>query len=589
MLRPLLQVVIISAFVYGSSAYGRHTLHGENPAPTANVGDGRIIQKYSFAPPQITEVVIAGERLARLAMPDAPCGGAIGRPALPARAAHILLPPGTAAAKIRILADGKIPLGEAYLVEPVECPAPLSAVSPTVPGPPIRDHAVYTSIKPYPATRYREIGTYDFRGYRILILRLQPVEYTPKTGALAYYPELTVIVETREVAKPHGLFRGRAADEREAATRVDNPAAVADYPRLARTAAEDYELLIIAHPPWLAASFQPLKDYHDTTGIMTEIRTTAEVGGTTPDDLRDYIRDEYLNHGIEYVLVAADDHQLPAQDLYVKSWEGIIHGDPPIYSYDMPADVYFGCLDGTYNFDGDALWGEPTDGEDGGDVDLLAEVYVGRAPVDDIADADRFVTKTLAYLTAAGPYLEKVIIAAELLGYGGPVQYAAPYMDEIIDGSSNHGYTTVGVPSDQYTIELLYDRDWPNWPAAEMISRINAGRHIINHLGHCIDYYALKMYETDVAQLTNDDYCFIYTQGCYAGAFDSLGCMAEYFTVDYDHGAFAGIMNARYGYGSSRTTEQTTDSPAQRFDREFCDAVFNPAETRVGLRPTPTH
>ncbi|UCF12950.1 MAG: hypothetical protein JSW06_01510, partial [Thermoplasmatales archaeon] len=64
--------------------------------------------------------------------------------------------------------------------------------------------------------------------------------------------------------------------------------------------------------------------------------------------------------------------------------------------------------------------------------------------------------------------------------------WGGDYMDELIDGCSDHGYTTVGIPSDEYNISTLYDRPWgePRWPKQELIMLINNNTHIINHLGH---------------------------------------------------------------------------------------------------------
>jgi hypothetical protein len=134
-------------------------------------------------------------------------------------------------------------------------------------------------------------------------------------------------------------------------------------------------------------------------------------------------------------------------------------------------------------------------------------------------------------------------------------------------------------------IDELYDQDWPDyyWPPSEIISRINSGVHFINHLGHCNETIALKNHINSLVQLTNDEYCFIYTQGCHAGCFDGVDCWAEHVTAKNDHGAFAVAMNARYGFGSSRTSLQTTDSPSQRFAREFWDAIFDPVENKREL------
>jgi hypothetical protein len=270
--------------------------------------------------------------------------------------------------------------------------------------------------------------------------------------------------------------------------------------------------------------------------------------------------------------------------MYVASWEGVIYGDSTYYEYDLPSDLYFACLDGTFNYDGDGANGEPTDGEGGGDVDLMAEVTVGRAAVDDIAEAEQFVSKTLEYLTCNKPYLDNVLVTAERLYYGGDVEFAAPYMEEMFDSSAMHGYLTYGFPTDQLNVEPLFDRDSENqyWEISEIVDRINNGVHIINHLGHSNQFISYKMHYTELTQLTNDDLFFTYVQGCLAGAFDWDNCWAEYLTAKRDRAAFAGVLLARYGFGRSRTSYMTTDSPSQRFDREFWDAVYRPGEsTRV--------
>jgi len=48
----------------------------------------------------------------------------------------------------------------------------------------------------------------------------------------------------------------------------------------------------------------------------------------------------------------------------------------------LPTDQYCVCLDGTWNADGDANWGElasPSIGEPGDDVDFVPDVNLGRA------------------------------------------------------------------------------------------------------------------------------------------------------------------------------------------------------------------
>jgi len=536
----------------------------------------QIAVDYYFEKPEIINVDIGGEQFQRIIMKDAPNSGDIGNPALPARGARILIPYGADVTGIEIIAEDMDFLGSDFYIEPIGRPVKLSS-NPGPLMPPEPNKAVYESDQVFPSEDYKEIGVFEFRGYQILNLRLQPFEYTGATGELGYYRHLTVIVNTSESRKEAELFRGFAQDELEVSGRVDNPDDLGSYMAASKRDAKNFDLLIITTTS-LAGSFQPLKDYHDTTGFITEIHTTTDIGSTDPDDVRDYIRDRYLNDGIDYVLIGADDDLIPAKDLYVESWEG--YGAEIEYS--MPGDVYFGCLDGTYNYDGDSYWGEPNDGAGGGDVDLIAEVYVGRACVGSTTEADRFVNKTIQYLTSTSGYLQNVLMCGEYLGFGGVSDYAGTMMDQMVDGSSADGYTTVGIPSDLYSVDRLYDRDWPgnDWPSSELTSRINGGLHVINHLGHGSETSALKLSTSSImSSLNNADHLFLYSQACLSGHFDGLDCYAEYMNIKSDYAAFAVVMNARYGWG----TNSSTDGPSQRFDREFWDAVFSTSENKPEL------
>jgi len=534
-----------------------------------------ITIEYFFENPTVQSVTILDNVYDRVVMEGAPNFGYPGHPALPARGVNILVPYGCEVTGIEIITDEKVLVGRGYNIEPVGHPYPLSA-DPTTITPPEPNDAIYNSTNPLPEARHKNIGVQNFRGYQYLVLRLHPVEYIPKSGELYYYPRMRVTVNTENIGKAAPLYRGMPEDEAGIISRVDNPDILSSYTSAPKHREKSYDLLIITTDAFVPY-FEPLKDYHDTTGIPTEIHTTTTIGSTDPTDIRDYIRERYLNDGIQYVIIGGDDDIIPAVDLYVVSSEG---ADPYIEP-NMPGDIYFGCLDGTYNYDGDAQWGEPTDGEGGGDVDLVAEVYVGRASASTAGDVYQFVLKTIAYLTCEDEYLNKTVLVGENLAFGGFGEYGGYSLDEIIDVSNAHGYTTYGHPSMLYELDKLYDLTYPgnSWPQSEIISRINSGVHIVNHYGHCNASWALKMTSTDVLyQFTNYDYCFIYSQGCMAGQFDDTECWAEHVHVFTDKGAFAAVMNARYGWG-----DYGTDGPSQRFDREFFDAIYNPAEAKPQL------
>jgi hypothetical protein len=520
----------------------------------------QVTMDYFFEAPQTVPVIIDGQVYDRIVMRGCPNSGAVGHPALPARGAQILLPFGAEVESVRIETGEPVMLPGRYRIEPVGQPVRLSD-DPGAVAPPAPDPAVYSLNTAVPSSMFETAGVHAFRGYGIAILKLQPVQYVPATGKLSWFPRLTVKVNTAPTGRAGALYRGLEQDRLEVMRKVDNPWMANTYVTNGRLGGKGYDLLILTTDA-LAPSFQPLKNYHDAHSIATEIHTTTDVGSNDPIDVRDYIRQRYENDGIEYVIIGGDDDVIPAKDLYVDG------------ESTMPGDIFFSCLDGSWNWDGDGRWGEPNDGEGGGDVDLVAEVYVGRACAGNTTEADRFVTKTLWYLENNHSTPENVLLVGEYLGFGGVAEWGGNYLDELIDGSSAHGYTTIGIPSDRYTIDTLYERDG-NWSKTDLLNRLDAGIHILNHLGHGSPDYAMKLYNSDILNsVQNEDLCFVYSQTCLAGHLDDFDCWAEHMNIKIDEGAFAVIMNARYGYGALNST----DGPSQRYDREFWDAVFSEAE-----------
>ena len=70
------------------------------------------------------------------------------------------------------------------------------------------------------------------------------------------------------------------------------------------------------------------------------------------------------------------------------------------------------------------------------------------------------------------------------------------------------------------------------------MSLFNSGDYgIYNHLGHANTSYVMKLVNSDVDTLTNDNYFFIYSQGCYPGDFpDDCHCR----TFHHEHAARGG-------------------------------------------------
>jgi len=543
-----------------------------------------------------------------------------GLPVLPFKTAKILLPHGFDVEDISVTCGNKVVLPGSYLVEPGQQAVPLSYEGPVEPTPPKLE--VYDSTAPFPGKLYSDNTVQSKSGYRMLLVNLHPVEYIPAPGELSYYESLTAEVTLKPATKAddeaHNV-RLMGQDGEVNREIVDNPEAIKSYGATLSSFTGsplldpgDYEYLIITSQALKDTpgpnNFQALRDDKISRNITATIVTTewiyANYPGTRPDGgvdnatrIRNFIIDAYNTWGTKYVLLGGDGD---GDDVGGESGDDIIpHRGFAVLDVgdsDIPADMYYACLDGSFDYNANGIYGEPNDGPGGGEVDLFAEVYVGRAPVDSETEVQNFVAKTLAYQNTpmTDENLRKVWMVGEYIGFGGVAEWGGNYKDEITEGSSAHGYTTIGFENSPYApgfdVSTLYDRDYPgnNWPPSEIIGIINDNAHLVNHLGHAYVGYVMKMYNSDVVSLTNSELYFIgYSQGCYSGSFDNrddygdyrdYDCIAEHLTTQ-PHGAVAFIANSRYGFGEF----YSTDGPSQHYDREFWDAVLGEDILNIGI------
>jgi hypothetical protein len=582
---------------------------------------------HEFPAPKITKAgeyhSVTMEGLPKLQRP--------GLPMLPIKAAKVLVPPGRNMKGIRVICGRKMEIAGAYVVKPGQRPVPLSYTGPvtlTLPSP-----EVYDSSEPFPGVLRSEVSMQGKRGYEILVLTLYPVEYIPQEGKLFYYEDMTVEVDTEPAPEKQNRMLRRnprhwAEDKKEIREMVDNPEVAESYripdemgggERILLDPGTPYDYVIITNEALNGApgpnNFQALVSAKQARAIDATIVTTewiyANYNGMRPDGgtdnqtkIRNFIIDAYQTWGTEYILLGGDgdggnvggesgDEIIPHRGFYgyVSTWP-----DPTIDD-DIPADMYYGCLDGTFDNDGDGIYGEPTDGPGGGEVDLFAEVYVGRVAVDSEDELSNLIAKALAYEDETDQYLRDVWMVGEDLECTAP--WGGDRKDDIKDGSSAAGYTTVGFENSPYATffdtQTLYDRDYPgyDWPQSEIIGVINSPAHIINHLGHASVTYVMKMYNSDVdSSLTNGHYFIGYSQGCYAGAFDNRDAPSPHGSGGYlpqdsisehltneAYGAVAFISNSRFGWGHETDPHL---GASQYYDRQFWDAVLGESIFNIG-------
>ena len=557
-------------------------------APKLCAAEDRLIFAFTFDPPSIQR---PGEQ-AQVTIAGLPSIGNPGEPILPVRTARILLPPGQSIAEIQVLASQRQILPGSFRVCPGQMQIPLGGAENWQPTPPNED--IYTSPTPFPPQTHHLVGVWSLCGYQIAIINLHPVEYIPSTGTISYFPEMELCLRTVDspdvFAQTQRMLRSPGLMAHRLAGMVDNPRQIEQYSNLAETPRrskgslvnpqETYRYVVITSQD-LKPTFQTLAEFKTQRGQRATVVTVQEIGDTysgqdLPEQIRNFILDAYTGWQTDFVLLGGDDEIIPHRGLYAQAFG--------YTETDIPADLYFGALDGDWNADGDQLWGEP------GEEDLFAEVSVGRAPVDDQDEALHFVTKTIQYQQAPVPEQTTAALMAGEELWDNPLTYGGDYKDEIRFGATTNSCTTSGFPAN-FTVNTLYDKDLGSpWWGGMLLDLMNNGLHLINHLGHSSVEYALRLTADQVLNdLTNDgidnSFMIIFSQGCYAASFDNRNpgglyvddCVAEAFLTG-PHGAAAFVGNTRYGWASPGMT----DGASQYFDRQFFDALFGENIYRLG-------
>jgi hypothetical protein len=559
-----------------------------------------------------------------------------GEPVLPVRTAKILIPYCEEVQEVKVVAGNEKYLGSVS-IRPGQNSVPIAFTKnctgcdpqekwTTMPELSLMDEEIYGSESPYPEEVYSVLGVQEKHGYKILYVNLYPIKYIPKTGDVYSFGAFDVEVTTAPAETLSlGLFRGLPEDREEIDMIVDNPEKTITYASdLALTGKSllldgNYEYVIITNQYMKEApgpyNFQALADWKTSKGVPAAIVTVEEIYATykytfhrdNQEMIRNFIKDAYLNNGIRYVLLGGDgdgeriggetwDAIVPTRGLWAWAYEP----DPSCCvpateSPNVASDLYYACLNGSFNANNNASYGDPED-----NVDLVAEVYVGRAPVDNYEELSNFVRKTLAYESTSpnDPYLTAIWMVGEYLE---PLVYPLNASDP--EGlpptltyywGADYKNQTEGLFPADFNIWTLYDKNYPgddcncnqyDWPRSDLIGRINDDMiHAINHIGtsnFCdIVAYVMKMGYNHADALSNSKYFFGYSQAGYAASFDNRDpegvylphdCVLEHF-VTAPAGAFAFIGNSRYGLIDLNKID---DSPSQQFDAAFWEEMFN--------------
>lgn len=311
------------------------------------------------------------------------------------------------------------------------------------------------------------------------------------------------------------------------------------------------------HPDYLIITSEDLSEklerlagWRNDMGIATSVVTVEDItseysGSSDPADLiRDYIRDVFTEwDDLEYVLLAGDWDKVPTKrvvdsDAYPGWDDGYI-----------PADSYYQCLDGSWDGDGDGLYGEIGDLED-----IIPDLAVSRLAINDPDLWDDKIDQIIGYDLGKGGVEwspEAVLIGANTHNEG--------------DGSNHSEYLWDKYIGDAYSDKLALYEDENTLSKSSIDSSLLDGAGFVNFIDHggpnewCDDYGRGIVYRSrDARALTNgNDLPVISTLACLTTWFDDTSgssysfseCLGEAFTENPEGGGIGYVGSSRTSVG----------------------------------------
>jgi hypothetical protein len=580
---------------------------------------------YNFDEPELKLTSINGKEFTEIYVKDTVnYGSRVGEPLQQSKSVKILLPYKTEIADIEVIGEPVKKDIRSTGIDLIRNPiAPHQSSVPL--GKRVQDdfafnEEIYKQKEPVQNSIYENLGVNSCRGYSILTLNLNPIEYIPAIGAISYYPKITVEIDLKESSDVNKLYRGESADLEWVKSLVINPEATKSYPIGGLGASLydggicdpsdnggiGYDYVIITRDALI--DFSATYNWSDfisrkqTMGLETTIVTYEDIISNpdyenptpiyndNPARVREFCKDAYQDWGCQYILIAGDDEGINA----IPRREMDSGGE-----YNVDSDLYWSNLDFTFNDDMDNYWGE--EGDTG--FDLYSELWIGSLPCDTGTDLSNWMTKSFYYADSyETDYLDNAAF------YGGNTGWSCQgddFIDFTIYGSDYYfgpypeydgpfptfmgfvfGWDTWNTlhPEMAFDISIRWTAEPPNigWQGGSEYAAINGLKNDINNdkctlisgIAHASATSSLDVYSYDwESDYHNTKPFFLHDYGCHCGDMDASddGVLHSMLFHSDTELAFATVYNTGYGWGNL----YCTNSSSAWQQKLFWDYMFN--------------
>jgi len=495
----------------------------------------------------------------------------------------LLVPQGSVASSFEVVYSDMAELPGEYYIRPHIPDVNLDAKGAAIPYD--TKSAVYENNAYFPQqTRSTSFRMQYKNGHPILVSTVYPSQYNPVTGKIRYYK--TITVKSNLVQKRSSMPVKCDPGIRDLLkTLIDNTSAADNLPLTLKDSAS-YEYLIITTDA-LKSAFDNFIAFNKRRCFRTNVQTISAIKSTMTgrDDaekMRAYIKQEYKNNDIVYVLLGGDESPSDPNDVPDRGMRAVYYDhhvalDRFKDEKDVCADMYFSTLDGDWKTDNTgtehSYYGEwKTE-------DMYWDVYATRWTVTSVDHVNAITNKTIKYSeTPVTNAVNNLLLAGEFLWSTWGQVYGDEHMEEYLGTCTKNGYTTYGFPTATWTnVKKFYEKQ-ASWTIAQLRSSITTNKiSWMDHLGHGNQYQAFKENTSGVTTTnyatngTNGNFFIITTGACDPCWFDGYDCLLERF-LKLSTGAVAVQGFTRTGLED----DDGTNGAGQRIRRYFHDAIFNP-------------
>ncbi len=379
----------------------------------------------------------------------------------------------------------------------------------------------------FPASSIHHIDTGNKCGFRIASFSFVPFRWEPATGKLSVITEAVLTPElTIDPSSPSLTLAPNQVDMATEALQhvVMNPEMLGEYAPATGDGSRG--------APWMAIAdeahqetLQPLLDLRNTTHgsqfVSTQWIYENYEGRDTQEQIRNYLKDAYENQGLVYALIVGDFGETTR--LSGLNIDGTV--------MNSVTDLYFSDLDGSWDLNGNGVYGEISDG-----VDYYSDIYVGRFSTDIPSRLGTMVEKAIAYETDSPPgsWRNTALLAGAGLWVDDPPGYWGSFVCDSIDKR---------IPG-SWTVHKLYE-DYSSHPNNQ-IELYNQGVSYSSVNGHGNHGGVFWFYDpptqiianSNYSQLTNDGMPIVFhSMACHPGHLQDIACIAERLMFWPDGGA----------------------------------------------------